>query len=125
MGRLRQREKPGAKLTRTLAHDPRCYRHKHHRFGTLTAPRTSGPVFFARSQRLDSALHHGDVFAEYEKVVRRPRFRRVENVINAALQTIRENGFWVRPTETVRACADPDDDIFLECAQVARAAYLV
>ena len=28
-------------------------------------------------------------------------------------------------TETVRACADPDDDIFLECAQAARAAYLV
>jgi predicted nucleic acid-binding protein len=25
----------------------------------------------------------------------------------------------------VRACSDPDDDIFLECAQAARADYLV
>jgi predicted nucleic acid-binding protein len=46
-------------------------------------------------------------------------------VITAALATIREKGFWVRPTETVHACTDPDDDIFLECAQAARAAYLV
>ncbi|HXB70515.1 MAG TPA: PIN domain-containing protein [Candidatus Acidoferrales bacterium] len=28
-------------------------------------------------------------------------------------------------TEAIRACADPDDDIFLECAQAARAAWLV
>lgn len=33
--------------------------------------------------------------------------------------------FWVRPTESIRACADLDDDIFLECTQAARAAYLV
>jgi predicted nucleic acid-binding protein len=38
---------------------------------------------------------------------------------------IRERGLWVRSTETVRACPDPDDDIFLECAQVAHANYLV
>jgi len=31
----------------------------------------------------------------------------------------------VRPTEAVRACSDPDDDIFLECAQAAGAAYMV
>ena len=67
----------------------------------------------------------GEVYAEYEEVIRRPRFRRDESVIIAALDAIREKGFWVRPTETVRACADPDDDTFLECAQAARAAYLV
>jgi hypothetical protein len=49
----------------------------------------------------------------------------MKNVITAALETIREKGLWVRPTEAVRACADPDDDIFLECAQAARAAYIV
>jgi predicted nucleic acid-binding protein len=65
------------------------------------------------------------VYAEYEEVIRRPRFRRDENVIAAALDTIRGKGFWVRSMEAIRACADPDDDIFLECAQIARAAYLV
>jgi putative PIN family toxin of toxin-antitoxin system len=67
----------------------------------------------------------GEVYAEYEEVIRRPRFRRDEDVITAALGTMRERGFWVKPTQAVRACADPDDDIFLECAQAARAAYLV
>jgi putative PIN family toxin of toxin-antitoxin system len=67
----------------------------------------------------------GNVYAEYEDVIRRPRFHRDENVITATLQSLREKGFWVRPTEAVRACTDPDDDIFLECAQAARAAYIV
>jgi uncharacterized protein len=67
----------------------------------------------------------GDVYAEYEEVIRRPRLRLDETVVIAALNTIRENGLWVRPTESVTACADPDDDIFLECAQAAEAAYVV
>jgi uncharacterized protein len=58
----------------------------------------------------------GNVYAEYEEVIRRPRLRRDEHVIAATLQSIREMGLWVRPTEAVRVCADPDDDIFLECA---------
>jgi putative PIN family toxin of toxin-antitoxin system len=67
----------------------------------------------------------GNVYAEYEEVIRRPRLRRDENVIAGTLHTIRQKGLWVRPTEAVRACADPDDDIFLVCAQAARAVYLV
>jgi putative PIN family toxin of toxin-antitoxin system len=67
----------------------------------------------------------GDIFAEYEEVIRRPRFRRSEDVIEGALRTIREKAFWVRPNERIRECADPDDDAFLECAQAAHAHYLV
>jgi uncharacterized protein len=65
------------------------------------------------------------VYAEYQEVIRRPRLRRGEDTIAATLYAIRDKGFWVKPTETVRVCADPDDDIFLECAQAAGAAYLV
>ena len=67
----------------------------------------------------------GSVFAEYEEVIRRPRFRRTEETILSALETIRTKAFWVKPSEPVRACSDPDDDVFLECAQASRAAYLV
>jgi uncharacterized protein len=67
----------------------------------------------------------GNIYAEYEEVIRRPRLRRNENAITSTLNTIREKGFWVRPAETIRACSDPDDDIFLECASAARADYLV
>ncbi len=67
----------------------------------------------------------GSVYAEYEEVIRRPRLRIAETVIAAALDTIREKGFWVRPAETIQACSDPDDNIFLECAAAAQADYLV
>jgi len=67
----------------------------------------------------------GSVYGEYEEVISRPRLQRSEEIIAAVLHTIREKGFWVRPTEAIRACADPDDDIFLECAHAAQADYLV
>jgi predicted nucleic acid-binding protein len=67
----------------------------------------------------------GDVYAEYEEVIRRPRLNRTQSEIAARLRAVRENGLWVIPTEKVRACSDPDDDIFLECAQAAAAQFLV
>ncbi len=67
----------------------------------------------------------GDVYAEYEEVIRRPRLNRTESEIAATLRAVRENGLWVIPTEKVRACSDSDDDIFLECAQAAAAQFLV
>ena len=67
----------------------------------------------------------GDIFAEYEEVIRRPRLHRSESEIAAALRSIRQIAFWVKPTESVHACSDPDDNIFLECAQAAAAHYLI
>jgi putative PIN family toxin of toxin-antitoxin system len=67
----------------------------------------------------------GAVYAEYEEVIRRPRLNRSNSEIEATLRALREKGFWVRPSEKVHACSDPDDDIFLECAQAAAAHYLV
>jgi len=67
----------------------------------------------------------GNIFAEYEEVIRRPRLNRSNSEIAATLRAIRENGFWVKPAEKVYACSDPDDNVFLECAQAAAAHYLV
>jgi predicted nucleic acid-binding protein len=67
----------------------------------------------------------GDIYAESEEVLRRAKFNRSEEVIEGALRAIRQNGFWVKPSEKVPACSDADDDIFLECAQAARAHYVV
>ncbi len=77
---------------------------------------------------LDGSIHlcvSGQIYAEYEEVISRPRFERSESSITGALDAIREKALWVKPSETVRACSDADDDIFLECAQGARADYLV
>lgn len=67
----------------------------------------------------------GSIYAEYEEVISRPRFQRSPEVIAGTLEAIREAGLWVRPKQPVKACSDPDDDIFLECAQAAQAEYLV
>ena len=67
----------------------------------------------------------GDVFAEYDEVIHRPRFQRSQSEIDDTLKAIRELGFWVKPIEKVHCCADPDDDVFLECAEAADAQYLV
>jgi putative PIN family toxin of toxin-antitoxin system len=67
----------------------------------------------------------GSIYTEYEEVISRPRFGRDESTITEVLKTIRAQGFWVRPTVAIRACPDPDDNIFLECAVAARASYLV
>ncbi len=67
----------------------------------------------------------GGIFAEYEEVLRRPRLRRTEETVLSALETIRMKAFWVKPPDPVRACSDPDDDVFLECAQASGASYLV
>lgn len=65
------------------------------------------------------------VFAEYDEVIRRPRFKRSPDVIESTLQSIRKLGHWVKPGVHVEECTDPDDNVFLECAQAAEADYLV
>jgi len=54
----------------------------------------------------------GEIFAEYEEVLSRPLFRRTMAEVEELLRALRERALWVRPTETIRACSDPDDDIF-------------
>jgi putative PIN family toxin of toxin-antitoxin system len=66
-----------------------------------------------------------DVYAEYEEVIRRPRLHRSDSEVEATLRILREKCLWVRPTQQIDACSDPDDNIFLECAQAAYAHYLV
>ena len=85
----------------------------------------SAQIFVLTLGRSIQMCVSGSIYADYEEVISRPRLRRGEAVIAAALQAIREKSLWVRPAETVRACADPDDDIFLECAQAVKANNLV
>jgi putative PIN family toxin of toxin-antitoxin system len=67
----------------------------------------------------------GDIYAEYEDVIRRPRLNRSENEIEGTLRAIREQALWIKPMAKIRACSDPDDNMFLECAESAHAHYVV
>jgi uncharacterized protein len=65
------------------------------------------------------------IFAEYDEVIRRSRFKRSVDVIEGTLRSIRRLAHCVKPSVRVEECTDPDDNIFLECAQAAEADYLV
>jgi putative PIN family toxin of toxin-antitoxin system len=67
----------------------------------------------------------GVIYAEYEEVISRPRLKRNPDVIAGTLRAIRDIGLWVKPTERLTICSDPDDNVFLECAQTAHASYVV
>jgi putative PIN family toxin of toxin-antitoxin system len=65
------------------------------------------------------------VLAEYQEVLNRPKFRIDSRKVATALARIREAGVMVSPSIRVKACIDPDDNIFLECAESGEANYLV
>jgi len=65
------------------------------------------------------------VMAEYEEVLRRARFDLHPEKVANALARIRAAAVLVTPTTAVSAASDPDDNIFLECAEAAGADYVV
>ena len=81
-------------------------------------------MVLALSRRVQLCVSE-DVFAEYDEVIRRSRFNLPADTIEGALRSIRRVGHWVKPTVHVEECTDPDDNIFLECAQAAEADHLV
>jgi uncharacterized protein len=124
MQKSKLRGRHGVIASSPRSNDPGCSQHPDFRPAQSTR--------IARTDILDDYLGpryavgvSGDVFTEYEEVLRRPRFSRSSSEIIATLRAIREKGFRVKPTKKVDACSDPDDNIFVECAQAAAAHYLV
>ena len=65
------------------------------------------------------------ILAEYGEVLARPALRIRKGHRLQLLQLIRNRGYVVAPTRRLFATSDPDDNIFLECADTARADYLI
>ncbi len=65
------------------------------------------------------------ILEEYEEVLRRPRLKLDSEKIASALRAIGAAATEVRPESRVTAALDPDDNIFLECAESAMAHFLV
>jgi uncharacterized protein len=66
-----------------------------------------------------------ETYSEYDEAIGGPRFRRSEQEIANGLRATRERGSWIKPLQRTRACSDPDEDVSLECAQAAKAHFLV
>jgi putative PIN family toxin of toxin-antitoxin system len=65
------------------------------------------------------------IFEEYREVLARPELRIRKGLRLQLLQLIENHGHTVVPTRHLEPTADPADNMFLECADAARADYLV
>ena len=65
------------------------------------------------------------ILEEYSEVLARPELRIRKGLRLQLLQLIKNHGHTVAPTRRLEVTTDPADNIFLECADAARADYLV
>jgi putative PIN family toxin of toxin-antitoxin system len=65
------------------------------------------------------------ILSEYGEVLSRPELQVRRGIRQQLLQLIGKRSHLVRPARRLRLANDPDDDKFLECADAARADYLV
>jgi uncharacterized protein len=65
------------------------------------------------------------ILAEYREVLARPELKIRRGLRQQLLHLIESHSHPVRPSRVLRVTRDPDDNKFLECADAARADYLV
>jgi uncharacterized protein len=85
-------------------------------------PRTVLTIATTRPARLYLSL---EILAEYKEVLSRPELGIRLGLRNQFLQQVRNRANLVRATIRRGVTSDPDDNIFTDCADAARADYLV
>jgi uncharacterized protein len=65
------------------------------------------------------------ILAEYREVLARSEFKIRRGLRQQLLQLIKNHAQLVNPARTLQVAKDPDDNKFLECADVARVDYLI
>jgi putative PIN family toxin of toxin-antitoxin system len=65
------------------------------------------------------------ILEEYADVLSRPEVDIRKGVRQQLLQLIRNHSYVVTPARRLEIAGDPDDNMFLECADAARADYLI
>jgi uncharacterized protein len=66
-----------------------------------------------------------EIFKEYKDVLKRPVFGFDPSAVNAFLNDLEKASQMVYPTKRVTSAVDDPDNRFLECAEGAKAHYLV
>jgi putative PIN family toxin of toxin-antitoxin system len=65
------------------------------------------------------------ILTEYRDVLSCPEFRIRRCLRQQLLDLIKKRAYLVAPARTLQVTSDPDDNIFIECADAARVDYLV
>jgi uncharacterized protein len=85
-------------------------------------PRTVLMVAMTRPARLYVSR---PVLGEYAEILSRAEFDIPKGHRLRLLQLIKNQSFLVTPSRRLKVTSDPDDNVFLECAEAARADYLI
>ena len=65
------------------------------------------------------------ILAEYKELLSRPEIRIRASLRNQLLQLLQNQARVLKPSRRLKVTSDPDDNIFLEGADAARADYLI
>ena len=65
------------------------------------------------------------VLKKYADVLSRPELAIRKGIRQQLLQLVKNHSHIVTPSRRVEICTNPDDNVFLECADAARADYLI
>jgi putative PIN family toxin of toxin-antitoxin system len=65
------------------------------------------------------------VLKEYADVLSRPELGIRKGIRQQLLRLVKNHSHIVTPSRRLEICTDPDDNVFLECADAARADYLI
>jgi putative PIN family toxin of toxin-antitoxin system len=65
------------------------------------------------------------ILKEYADVLSRPELAIRKAIRQQLLQLIKNHSHMVKPSRCFEVCSDPDDNVFIECADAARADYLI
>lgn len=67
----------------------------------------------------------GAILAEYREVLARPELQIRKGLQQQLLQLIKSHSHSIKPVRALQVTKDPDDNRFVECADAARADYLI
>lgn len=87
-----------------------------------STPRTALLLAFSKPAR---CYVSPNILREYKLVLSRPELRVSRARRLELLQLVRNRARLVHPKYAIQVTRDPDDNIFLECADAARADYLI
>jgi putative PIN family toxin of toxin-antitoxin system len=65
------------------------------------------------------------ILKESADVLSRPELAIRKGIRQQLLQLVKNHSHIVTPSRRLEVCTDPDDNVFLECADAARADYLI
>ena len=65
------------------------------------------------------------ILKEYADVFSRPELAIRKGIRQQLLQLVKNHSYIVSPSRRLEVCSDPYDNVFLECADTARADYLI